>query len=258
MARRVQTLINVKEELFSIIKPFFGLSRNDYRKVEDLDTVVLHWTGYSIDESLNRVSDVIRANPATKGYHFLIDKNGKIFQGEPLIRKAAHAGESYGPRGWGVNRHSIGVSFQMTATDNTRDEFTEEMYQSCLDLILDLKEACPNLKYITGHHWISPRRRVDPYYFDFNSLIKDLRKKNKDFELWKTGYPPFPNDVGGGCKCIERTRNGACVKTSGKCVAPASLGWEWTGSYAPEAIASISAGQEESFLSDKYGENPFA
>jgi len=157
---------------FSLIQPYFRNSRN--RNISIIDTVVLHWTaGNSVSSDIR----TLRSNGY--GYHFLIDKSGKVFQGSPLNKVISHSGNSYGPKGNYVNGHSIGISFSMKGTEGP-SEFTPEMYDSCANLILNIKPSLPNLKYITGHHWVSPGRKIDPYTFNFGEIMKLL---GNQFEL---------------------------------------------------------------------------
>ena len=119
---------------------------------------------------------------------------------------------SYGPNGPYTNSTSIGISFVKTESS----EFTEEMFDSCYKLILDLKLSLPNIQFITGHHWVSPGRKSDPYTFDFDRLINKL---GSGFELWKTGYFPFPTALS-NCKCIKYDKYGNCIKSVGSCKGP--------------------------------------
>tara|TARA_R110000851_G_scaffold223291_1_gene376192 strand:+ start:4120 stop:4776 length:657 start_codon:yes stop_codon:yes gene_type:complete len=190
----IQPFTNLSGNIFNLIKPFFNGKTRD---ISNVDTVVLHWTA-----GANLSSDITTLKSKNYGYHFLIDKSGQIYQGSALNKKLSHSGHSYGPQGNFVNGHSIGISFSMRGilSDGTEDEFTDAMYTSCINLIKDIKLGVPTLKYITGHHWISPGRKIDPYTLDFNRLMGGI---GNGFELWKTGDSPFPeglsdNFVGAG------------------------------------------------------------
>lgn len=201
---KTQPFVSLNEDDFNIIRPYF--KKYGTRKTDTLNTIVLHWTaGASINSSV----DVLHGKGY--GYHFLIDKEGKVFQGAPTNKRIAHAGSSYGPKGKDVNSYSIGISFDIL--DDTQT-FTDEMYTACANLIKDLKISIPTLKYITGHHWVSPGRKIDPYTFNFKRLLGEL---TSGFEIWKTGYTPFPLGLN-DCNCIEEDDNGNCIKSSGGCV----------------------------------------
>ena len=208
-----QPFENIKKEDFKLIQPYF-LNKKTMES-SNINTIVLHWTaGASIN------SDIKTLKSKGYGYHFLIDKEGKIFQGAPASRKLSHAGNSYGPKGRFVNSYSIGISFSMKGTEG----FNNEQVNACANLILDLKKSIPNLKYVTGHHWISPGRKVDPYTFPFDDFIRRPKIKEAGFELWKTGYAPFPEKLN-NCQCIEKRSDGSCKKSKGDCKGPGNYGY---------------------------------
>lgn len=216
-----QNLVNIPEEDFGLLEPFFNRTRT--RSVNVVNTIVFHWTaGATIS------NDVTTLRGNNLGYHFLIEKNGNIIQGAALTDVVSHGGNSYGPNGKFVNQNSIGISFSMRGIiDGVEEEFTTQQYNSALSLVLDLKIAAPNLKYITGHHWVSPGRKIDPYTFDFNKLISEDKIKSLGLELWKTGYKPFPMGLSSGCSCIEGQidSNGNCKKSKGNCEGPGGYGY---------------------------------
>lgn len=202
----IQPFNNLSARLFNLIKPYFVGTRT--REISKVNTVVLHWAAAT---GLNGTITTLQKN--RYGYHFLIDKAGKVYQGSPINKVTSHAGSSYGPNGNFVNGHSIGISFLVTGVQGS-GEFTQEMYDSCVALIKDLKLSVPNLKYITGHHWISPGRKIDPYTLDFDSIMNRL---GDGFQIWKTEYAPFPEGLT-KCTCHKRDDNGNCIESSGKCI----------------------------------------
>ena len=208
---------------FKVIRPFFRKLNQYSRTIDSIDTIVLHWT------DANSNTDAVNTLTGTvKGYHFLIDKGGKIIQGAPLIRRVGHAGYSYGPQGAEVNTYSVGISFDVKPNDigYTKDgDFTDEMYTTCANLIKDIKLSLPNIKFITGHQWVSPRRKVDPWSFDFNRLMTLL---GSGYEIWKTGYPPFP----------EGLEQCSATAPYGKCIGPG--GWGYSKDHLTTAVSDVS------------------
>lgn len=208
---KTQEFVSLTAEDFALIKPFFRGTKT--RNINTIDTVVLHWTaGSSVQNDVNTLLS------KGYGYHFLIDQSGVTYQGSPVNKVVSHSGNSYGPGGKFLNGNSIGVSFSMLGPDVP---FNESMFNACKNLILDLKRSVPTLKFITGHHWISPGRKIDPYTFDFDRLVKVL---GSDFEVWKTGDAPFPSGLS-DCKCIEFFPNGGCKKSIGSCKGPGNFGY---------------------------------
>ena len=82
------------------------------------DTIVLHATaGSTLAGALSTL------HKKGFGYHYIINKDGKVYKGAPTTSVVAHAGVSTGPRGPGVNRHSIGVCF--VNMNDGEDEITD-------------------------------------------------------------------------------------------------------------------------------------
>lgn len=224
-----QSFINVKEKKYQILVPWFQYKRT--LSLDKITTVVLHWTaGSSVG------SDYRTLQKKGYGYHFIVDKEGNIFQGAPLDARLSHAGNSYGPKGTGTNNYSLGISFS-TRGDEDKEvgstKFNTQQIESVVRIISDCKVALPNLKYISGHHWVSPGRKIDPWTFPFDRLMKypittvDSVEQNLTslgFELWKTGYLPFPEGLS-DCKCIEKYSDGNCKKSTGDCIGQGKYGY---------------------------------
>lgn len=230
-------IVNINEDGYQILEPFF----KEYNKIglDKINTVVLHWTGGSGIHGA-----IVTLKQKGYGYHFLIEKDGKITQGATIGKRIGHAGNSYGPNGKDVNTYSVGVSLAIEGVfkNGTEEDIPEEMFQSVKTIILDLKRILPNLKYITGHHWVSPGRKIDPYTFDFDRLITDPDIKGLGLELWKTGYGPFPSGLK-NCKCIEKRSDGVgCKKSTGDCIGQGGF------KYSERQLSTVIS--DESFGSD--------
>lgn len=222
MAKEKEIKYLTEEEFSHLTAPKLKSGVN--RSIDKIDTIVLHWTGSS---SFGVAINALESKGSA--YHFIIDNDGssggvgKVIQLIDVRRRAGHAGASYGPNGIGVNGYSIGISFQTRGLDKDvpgSTKIKDEAYNSLLKLLKELFEICPKLKYITGHHWVAPRHRVDPYTFPFEKLMRESIIKNRKMELWKTGYPPFPNGLL-DCECIDKAplNNGQeyCKTSKGDC-----------------------------------------
>ncbi len=216
---------NVDGGNFKLISPYFRFNKN--MDFSGINTVVLHWTAG------NNVNNDIKALKQNGyGYHFLIDSDGKTYQGAPVEKRISHAGYSYGPKGTGLNNYSIGVSFSMRGDESKvkgSTVFNDKQKEACIKLLLDLKEAVPTLEYVTGHHWVSPGRKIDPYTLDFDKLLKksvDGKTLITDggYKIWKTNQKPFPSGLT-DCKCIKEDKNGNCVKSTGQCKGQGGYGY---------------------------------
>jgi hypothetical protein len=180
----------IKKERFSKLFPFLGSDKRTIKR-ENIDTVILHWTASdNLDGTIKTLKN------KNYGYHFLILKDGKIIQSAEIDRKLSHAGESYGPQGKFCNNYTIGVSFVTIGKPKGQPPipFNNEQIEATVELLADLKTQLPNLKWITGHHWVSPRRKIDPYNFPFDEFLSKLNNKLKEnkitstpFKIWRTG-----------------------------------------------------------------------
>ena len=136
----------------------------------DPSTVVLHATaGASATSSIawlwKLAKDAIRGNEAS--YHYIIERDGKIFKCVPLSRVAFHAGKSFGPEGSNVNDYSIGIAF---ANRNDGEPYTIAQIDAAAELIDAIRQ--PGLTWITTHYLIAPGRKNDPNGFPFKQFAE--------------------------------------------------------------------------------------
>lgn len=126
-------------------------------------------------------------------YHYLIGRDGAVYQFVPDSEKAWHAGKSWfhGEEvGGSVNPISLGVAF---ANNGRGDEFyTREQYREGGKLVAALCKAhgIP-LHRVRGHFEVSPGRKSDPwswfnwrtFYLWFAFYAAD-RTDMADWERW--------------------------------------------------------------------------
>lgn len=81
------------------------------------------------------------------GYHYLIDRNGKVATGRPITRNGAHVR--------GHNKGTIGISLfggrGSSENDRFSENFTPEQEAALLALIADLRGKYGNVP-VTGHN----------------------------------------------------------------------------------------------------------
>ncbi len=118
--------------------------------------VILH------DTASDRVERALRTltSPAREvSAHYLIARDGRVFQLVDESRRAWHAGQSYWGGNTDLNSASIGIEL-----DNRGDEaYPEIQLTRLLDLLSDLQDRYRiPAGNILGHGDIAPRRKVDP------------------------------------------------------------------------------------------------
>ncbi|MFA5767838.1 MAG: N-acetylmuramoyl-L-alanine amidase, partial [Candidatus Paceibacterota bacterium] len=150
----------------------FGYSIPDTPRT--IDTIIVH----SIYNALG--GDIYSLNGVLDEYemyqvaaHYLINRDGTIYQTAPEEAVAYHAGQSQMPDGRiGVNNFSIGIELINSEEDNP----TEFQYQSLASLVNYLRKSylVPD-ENILGHNDIAPERKTDPWNFDweyFKSILE--------------------------------------------------------------------------------------
>jgi N-acetylmuramoyl-L-alanine amidase len=140
--------------------------------------VILHdTTSNNAERALKTLTDPARELSA----HYLISRDGTLYQLVDESRRAWHAGASYWGGNTDLNSGSIGIEL-----DNTGDEpYAEAQVMRLLDLLKDLRERYKiPANNILGHGDVAPRRKVDPgRYFPWERLAKE------GFGLWCDQQP---------------------------------------------------------------------
>jgi len=138
-----------------------------------IDTIVIHTVYNALGGNVHSLEGVLdEYEMYGVAAHYLIDRDGTVYQTAPEEAIAYHAGPSQMPDGrTNVNNFSIGIE-AINYKDNT---LTKEQYISLAGLVKHLKEKyqVPDSN-IVGHSDIAPERKTDPWNFDweyFRSLI---------------------------------------------------------------------------------------
>ena len=103
--------------------------------------------------------------------HFLIDREGELFQLVSTDHRAWHAGASTLAGRDDCNNYSIGI--ELIGADTIA--FEKEQYQSLRTLIACLQQHYPTITKdrVVGHCHVAPNRKTDPGpFFDWDFLNK--------------------------------------------------------------------------------------
>ena len=144
--------------------------------------VILHYTSGSNAESALRTL----TEPASKvSSHYLIARDGRIYQLVDERARAWHAGESY----WGGSRDLNSASIGIELDNDGVSPYAELQVDALLTLLADIKEryAIPAANFL-GHGDIAPRRKADP-----GPLFPWRRLAARGFGSWcDAPYPAAP------------------------------------------------------------------
>lgn len=161
----------------------------------NIDTIVMH---YTVTKDVDTTYNVLKNSGLS--YHYVIDKNGDIYNFVDEDRVAQHAGCGIDRRPGctpGYNSRSIGISLVSCGYNTTGcevlecfenrlingrcfAEYTEEQLNATTNLIFDIILRNPSIQIsrnsIIGHNEIDPRGKVDPGpQFPFDKIIEDVR-----------------------------------------------------------------------------------
>ncbi len=185
----------------------FKSENYDLRK-KRVEFVILHYT-----ETKN-LSDAIKLLTDSKrkvSSHFVIDKNGDIYNLVCETKRAWHAGVSCWDEKKDINSRSIGIEI-VNSGENTSQIYPTDQINSLIVLIKYLKKKFSvSLFNILGHSDIAPLRKIDPgKFFPWEKLgekkaglwiknklsytVLNTKQYNKLLNnLRKIGYPHLDN-----------------------------------------------------------------
>ncbi len=145
------------------------------REQREINAVILHTINNPQAKdrfSLEAILAILREYQVSA--HYLILREGAIYQlveEEDLAWHAGHSRTPDAPQRTGVNAFSLGIEIA-----NSEDSLiTDRQYEALVWLIKDI-ESRHQIKDIYGHKDIAPKRKTDPWNFDwerFNRMLKE-------------------------------------------------------------------------------------
>ena len=155
--------------------------------------VIHHTSDDSVEQALRTFGNPLRSVSA----HYLIGRDGAIFQLVDERARAWHAGEAK----WGADTDLNSASLGIELDNNGREAFAEAQIAALLALLGDIKERyrIPRANFL-GHADVAPRRKADPSrYFPWKTLAEN------GFGLWcdpPYPLPPAAFDVGAALRAL--------------------------------------------------------
>ena len=146
-----------------------------------VDTIIIHsmFNPKNVNDQYSITSCKAIMDEYQVSSHYILDREGVVWQVVNEINRAWHAGVSCMPNSKGgcadVNTTSIGIELvALEATD--KNHFSIEQYFALALLIFDIKTRHP-IQNIYGHKHIAPGRKSDPWGFDWLSFRKEIEEK---------------------------------------------------------------------------------
>ncbi|MCH8978471.1 MAG: N-acetylmuramoyl-L-alanine amidase [Armatimonadetes bacterium] len=114
-----------------------------------------------------------RQSPYRVSAHYILGRSGRTVKCVPYRKRAWHAGRSTGPHGTSVNDRSVGVEL---CNNGIGEPYPEVQVHAFFELMCELRNNAPRLRYFTGHHNVgTPRdRKVDPWGIDMLDFAERL------------------------------------------------------------------------------------
>src|SRR5688572_2347125 len=110
-------------------------------------------------------------NPASKvSYHYIIGREGIVYQLVPEEHRAWHAGKSSWKGRWNCNDYSIGIG---VSNRGDGELYKDAQYDALAELIGEIRArwSIPWVR-VVGHYHVSPDRKTDPWFtFEWFRLI---------------------------------------------------------------------------------------
>ncbi len=159
------TILSLKSERNTMIIDSTTYRSPDYRSGKRrsiIDMIVLHATETNSLEETARC--FMTEKERTVSVHYVIDRDGKIYQFVPEDRSAYHAGKSRwrlvtGEEVTNINSRSIGIEFQR----GSGQTFTPEQIRAGLELTKSIKNRYNiDPRNVVAHSDIAPSRKSDP------------------------------------------------------------------------------------------------
>ncbi len=124
------------------------------------DTIIIHHTGGN--DGAKTVKWFCMKGSSGSA-HYVIDRDGTVYQLVPDNKSAWHAGKSWLPdaeiKSGSVNNRSIGI--ELVNKGDGQTIFPPEQMESLRELVIDLKSKYP-IAYVLGHKEVAPGRKDDP------------------------------------------------------------------------------------------------
>lgn len=159
-----------------------------------IDTIVLHHTA---TKDLKTAIKILTCPEAAVSSHYVLDKDGKVFQLVPEEKRAWHAGVSFWKGRENINHYSIGIEI----INDGYEAFTSAQIEVLISLIYNISLRHPIIQSnIVAHSDIALGRKVDPHSF-FPWHILSLSKigiyiENNEYNLRTSNQDKFlPNQI---------------------------------------------------------------
>ena len=154
-----------------------------------IDTLVVHYTELSLEDSLDILSDATREHRVSA--HYVLAEDGIAYRLVPEERVAWHAGRSHWRGREALNANSIGI--EIVNLHGDRHDYPAPQITALIELCHDILARHPAIepRNVVGHSDIAPQRKIDPgRRFPWKTLA------DSGIGLWpRSGGRPLDGDL---------------------------------------------------------------
>lgn len=165
-------------------------SPNHSARTQTIDTIVLHATVGDLRPSINELTADNRPLAQRVSAHYIIDRDGTIYELVPPDRVAWHAGVStFGGRA-NVNEFSIGI--ELVNRNDGRDPYPDAQIIATAELVADLMRRynIPQSRIVSHADVAVPRgRKTDPRGFPWIRFFRLVVERSDIWSTWGSAYP---------------------------------------------------------------------
>lgn len=137
-----------------------------------LTGIILHHTaGGSAESSIEHLRKI------GLSYHYIVDRDGRVFKCVPISGRAFHAGASTGKNGGDVNSQTVGIAF---ANMGDGEEYSAVQVQAAHELVDAILSVHKEIEWISAHRLITSRK-IDPAFFGFRQFCS----QHPSLERWR-------------------------------------------------------------------------
>lgn len=163
------------------------------RPIQPPDMIVLHATVIDLDATL---SGFERATSGVSS-HYVVGKDGRVFQMVEEADRAWHAGESFWKGRQDINDYSIGI--EMVNRNDGVDPWPDAQVAAVLDLCRYLVEKYGIVRdNVVTHAWIAGyagRGKTDPLGFPMDTFLDQLFDIGEGFDFHYVLLGQTPGDI---------------------------------------------------------------
>jgi beta-N-acetylhexosaminidase len=185
--------INLTKEY---LKNHYGINKGYIEFIPRM--IILHWTAiddfdssfkvFNMEKLENSRPELSGAGEVNVSIHFLVDRDGSVYQLMPETKMARHA--------IGLNYVAIGV--ENVGGENNVDNLTDEQVEANIKLVRYLSNKYPSINYLAGHHeyrefenhplWMEKDSTYRTIKYDPGErFMNEVRKGIADLNLKKAG-----------------------------------------------------------------------